>query len=1119
MGFRNMYIAASAGSGKTYQLVNRFIALLSLQQLATGRPDVARLIAITFTRKAAGEFKERILAALAEAAQSEEKALNFWQQRIRPTITDRRTGICPGMSEPDIPSPLDFFTRMLRELTNAFSKLNLSTIDSLFQRMVGALSHELGLNRFCTLDEAQEETCRRRALDLTYLQHSSNRDAELEAAINDCFPGEERLGTPDANIFELVKTYHSSVLNAPDALWGGDPDSLSDDELALFGLAREDITPSMEQQAFDAAVEKLRSLLLDVYDFPANYRTYIDSIGDTGSSLAPAPKRKWADFMALVEGAELNLSDILATRSAYYWRRLLTRTAALLRLILDFEQQYGSDVRSRGLHSFDDIPRLLRDRISEESVQLMEERTDARLDHWLLDEFQDTSHEQYNILCDLLMNRASADEGSVFMVGDAKQSIYQFRGGDPRIFMQARARLFGLEDGELSREESARMPLDTSYRSTQPVLDFANELFAKIERCACNASSAAHALWKQLGYNEHKAAPHMAKKPGFVAIYQAERKGDEFEDMHTPFVPGVDDKADGNMFRTLAALLANKRPAGTGRPVPGCAILVRNHREEQALHRALSALQPIYGFEGPLVICSDNEVGSDSPAGMALTHLFRWLSTPGDETSLSLLRLTPLWDALLGEFGDGAEELWSALHRIMSAGGMAGLLTRLLACCPALSCNEFMRQRLNAWLNAADAFDTSGGSLADWLVQIEALQVREEPQGNAIRIMTCFKAKGLEFDMVLLPQFSDARDMADYTKVNLLTRRDAEGKPLAVLLAPGKEAMENIPYVRDALYTPWQAEQEFSAFCVLYVAVTRAKYATYVVIPTFSETKTAGMTKEETILAGLRESESVTGMMLQLAAKQPISAEASYEQPLYEPHLHAPAFCIYRRGHSRWDMAWAEEHPAAEPSAPQAELPPPHFDFRSLSRSTPSGEAAAQRREAPRRFRETPRTHFGIAVHAAFEQVGWLEEGEMPVFTPAADAEEEQAQLCAQRALAEPAVHALFRKPAAPCRLYREQGIEALREGKVWVSGQIDRLVVEFADAACRHALRAHIIDFKSDRAESAELKPEYAPQMRGYREMVALAFHLPAEAVSVSLIHAPRQGQPCALSYTADEL
>ncbi len=1108
MGFRNMYIAASAGSGKTYQLVNRFVALLSLQQLDRGRPEVGRLIAVTFTRKAAGEFKERILAALADAAQSEQKARDFWQERIWPTISDEQNGICPGAPMPELPPLRDFFTTMLRALTDAFSELKLSTLDSFFQQMVSTLAPELGLNSFSTLDNAQQATMNRSSLDLTYLHLSDRPLAELEGALNDCFADEADKNRPDNNLFRLVSEYHEAVLNAPDALWGGHADQMTDAQLALFGLTRSDVTPLMPEGEYLTTVEALRRTLPPTAG--KNWHEFFISMSRLGSKLEPQPKKKeWAEWL---RGNAIDLEPLVAARQPLYWRRLLARTRAICELIRAFERHYNRDVRSRGLYTFNDVLELLRQRADEECMLLMEERTDARLDHWMLDEFQDTSWSQYDILRDLLLNRASSSDGSIFMVGDAKQSIYQFRGGDPHIFLQARRELFGLQAGSRACEESAQMPLDTSYRSTQPVLDFANELFSHMETTARNACAPARQTWEKLGYMTHRAAPHMQKQAGCAAIY---RVGPREAVLYAPHeVPELDGHKLANIFHALAAILAEKRPAGKAK-VPGVAILADSHNHEVLLANMLTLLQPRYGFEGPIVICNDNEVGNDSPAGRALSRLFLWLNTPADEKSLSLLRLTPLWDALCNSFGTEADTIWQSLHQLMAAAGLSGTLNKLAQICPQLTANDFLRQRFMVWLNAADAFDATGGSLPEWLAAIEKLTVREEPQGNAIRIMTTHKAKGLEFDMVLLPLL-DTKLMADSTHARLMQRRDEHGRAEAVLLKPTEDALVLNPAVREAVFTPWQAEQEFSSFCELYVAITRAKYATYVVMPRFSPPKSKKEPPAEYLILNRQvKGESLVGMMVQLAATAD-AADESQNLPT--------ADCLYLRGDAHWERDWLERHPATQATAaaePEEEL---NFHFPTLTRSTPSGRAAAARQHgsrAPMQFGERNRSgaSFGTLVHHYFEQVGWLAEGELPELPEAHDDEEAQAQQAVLHALAEPAVHALFRRPAVPCRLFREQGIEALREGKSWVSGQLDRLVVQYEDATCRRATSAHIIDYKSDRCDAAALRHEYAPQMREYSEMVALAFHLPPEAVSVTLIHAPRTGTAAALPYAAGEL
>ena len=119
----NTMIRASAGSGKTYQLTNRFIRLLLNGQA----PE--RIIALTFTRKAAGEFFEGILTKLAGAASDPEEA-----KRLAKDI---------GQAESDFGS--DDFRSALRRLVEEMNRLSLGTIDSFFHRVLGVFSLEFGL--------------------------------------------------------------------------------------------------------------------------------------------------------------------------------------------------------------------------------------------------------------------------------------------------------------------------------------------------------------------------------------------------------------------------------------------------------------------------------------------------------------------------------------------------------------------------------------------------------------------------------------------------------------------------------------------------------------------------------------------------------------------------------------------------------------------------------------------------------------------------------------------------------------------------------------------------------------------------------------------------------------
>ena len=468
-------------------------------------------------------------------------------------------------------------------------------------------------------------------------------------------------------------------------------------------------------------------------------------------------------------------------------------------------------------------------------------------------------------------------------------------------------------------------------------------------------------------------------------------------------------------------------------------------------------------------------------------------------------------------------------------GGLGSFLRALQARCESLqTLSDFQRHRWQVWFNAADTFDAQGDSLAEWVGQMRLVSEREESQGNEIVIMTIHKAKGLEFDMVFLPQFASTKSMAQYNRVNLLKRCDEEGGVEAVLLRPSTALLEEKEQVKRCLYEPWHANEEFAGLCKLYVATTRAKMATYIILPYMGDEKDKKSARW-TILNETASGESTKGIMLQLAAKyQPnidddkdATQRGGNETDPYSPFAYAVPRFTYKNSNWACDVNKLMQQKKRAEQKDEAKTPQElgTYRFRSLARSTPSGldkdrqseetaDAPAVAEQPLRRVGSSSGANFGTLVHQMMEQVDWL--GGTPPKWPAGSTP--QAEELVARALACPAWAAAFTRPACPHLLLREQNIEAVMEG-VWVSGQIDRLVVEYADGLDKPATAAAIYDFKTDmQLDGSLLKEEYRAQMAAYRRMVTLCFALPLEAVSVTLLACPKQGEPAAHPYTAPD-
>lgn len=1041
----NMLISASAGTGKTYQLSLRFLGLLALNH---GR-NPERLIAITFTRKAAGEFKDRILTDLAKGAADDSGAQELKEQLwtvIKGTAEE--PGIWPQAPDSWKEEHLhqESFRHMLRILVQNLSRLNLCTIDSLFSQIASTSAFELGVSGFSMINNTQEKLARKEALLTLYRECS--RDAEharqFETAFLSGADSDADAADAEESMTRRIKSYHELFLDEPDVRKWGNPLTLGfTPETLMIPIPLEqfnEVLYSLINQAMNTPVPEGKKAMTTrnmFLRFLNAFRPYV-KLGkvrfrtEGGSSwdiTVEKARMSYADFWSP------RLDDLLES-----WMRMevinsLQRTRSTHELMSIFESKYSALIRNQGKFLFHDVTRMLGDGVvTPDFKRDLQYRMYCRYDHWMLDEFQDTSQSQWRVikpfLDDLTDSKAGA-EGSIFIVGDIKQSVYQWRGGDPELFRSVASRLQLDERG-----------MATSYRSVQPVLDMVNDL-CDYARTAPDSSPEALKQWGH--YPAHASAPHLAARSGCAQIWQTP-KMEEATAASDPVCQAVAD--------ILTQTDALRRGLDT-------AVLVGTRA------KALTVKTWLTDHGIPAELSDDVPLGIDSPLGKNLLHFFRWLLSPGDSFVIDILAHSPLRTLMKPDQPEGRD--WTEWHLLLEREGYAAVMAALergLAL-TGVELTDFQRDRLNVWLNEAEQVDEAGMPLYEWIQHMEDLTRREDPAGGIVRIMTIHKSKGLGFDIVILPQIGRDAPFADARHLTHFVKKDAEGGIQGIIMAPSKHIYTNVPQLHS-LYEEWKAQQEFDGFCKLYVALTRAKRATYIILPYQTPSK----------------KEVSTDSMWKIIRQAALKCEQGTKEVLPE----SGAECLYSIGNAQWHQeivptkhtnplqsktpGWPAQKPFIRERISPSAMHPAAVPPSSVQQATPHDPGA-----------------FGTQVHAVFERITRWDDDQKPewALNPATEAERNVAA-CMEI----PSIRALFTQPPS-ARIMKEQRIEAI-EGQAWISGVIDRLIIT--------GNTAHLVDFKTDRvATEEELKTRHQEQLNIYARIIANIIGIPLEHIRQSIV------------------
>lgn len=486
---RGVVVEACAGAGKTWMLVSRILRAL----LAGAEPQ--QILAITFTRKAAGEMRQRLQDWLDEFARADEG------RRVEALVqrgchVDEARALAPALAG------------LEARLLDAGRAVEIRTFHGWFSQLLRAaplaLLERLGLHPEMELLEDREDLqpqYRRRFLaavagdaelrgEHAWLIQVHGRhfvEQWLEAALEQRVELEraDAAGMLEASVPEAAALWPVFTGLATPAAALHEPGL----KALLAGLARE-LAANEKQKKQLAAAEGLAAGLhqLNQGDDAAAF----EAVWTALHTAEGTPRKQLGDRPAQAEACErlLAIREAIDQQQAHETHRRLVR---LSRVLFD---AYRDAKRERGLADMADLEqgaeRLLADA---EVGGWIQERLDARVRHLLIDEFQDTSPLQWRTLDAWLSGYAGAGGGAsgqqapvLFIVGDPKQSIYRFRRADPRVFAQAR-------DYVVQALGGAYLTCDHTRRNAAAVLTALNAVFER-----------AQAAGETEGYRTHTTA-------------------------------------------------------------------------------------------------------------------------------------------------------------------------------------------------------------------------------------------------------------------------------------------------------------------------------------------------------------------------------------------------------------------------------------------------------------------------------------------------------------------------------------------------------------------------------------------------------------------------------------
>lgn len=927
-----LIVSAAAGSGKTAVLVQRVIGLLC----DDAHPcSIDRLLVVTFTNAAASEMRAKIASALLENLAADPQNANLKRQlallpqaRIQTVHSFCMDLIRAHASQCDV-SP-DF---ALSDETE-YDLLKESAMDELlerrsaegtpaFEQLCDAICEERGDRRLAETVLDMYERLRSHPDPEAWLARAAEGEETAE-------PGETRWG---AYLLQSAERMLRFALERVEERCAWLAEDARNEAERKWQPVMEDVRGQLGMllAAAHDGWDALRAAL-GTWTNPRAPRAAKDA-DRTEHERCLAVKARANDIVKTIR-AELICAP--AARVMEEAARAQPIVRELCALVREFGVLYDAEKKRRNLLDFSDLEhlalRLLRTPVAREVAQ--------SLDELLVDEYQDTNEIQ-----DTIFAAVTPEHGSVFLVGDVKQSIYKFRLAEPEIFVK---KYLAWQEYDTAEQGDRRLALNRNFRSREEVLSLCNFLFSRL-------------MTREFGdidYTEDEALHCGASYPDACPA--------EFHVVDMSGFDGEEDSPEKALVEArfvaarLSALLREMRvfDAGSGEmrvPRPGdCAILLSSFRSKAPYYAQALAELSIPSASG-----GGGQFFGSLEISVMLSYLRLIDNRRQDVPLISVLR-SPLYFFTADELcdiraakreGDFFDALCAYAETSVKANSFLAELNGLCDSAADLSVSELLsrlygitgargvfaaldggaqrHENLARLYELARGFESSGArGLSAFLRAIDRRIEKElEPQapaaqGDAVQIMSIHRSKGLEFPIVVVPDLAKQFNTDSLRKPVLFHEKLGIG----LSLRDEEKHTETKTQMHYAVRAMLAREQRAEELRKLYVALTRAKEKLILVmalpnaaraLEKWAAESAVGALEPERLAAQSSAAAWIGATLLQHAGAQPLRAYCGDQAPVSVAGDRAALICSFVCGEDvcgeRWNGGTPHEGQACAP--------------------------------------------------------------------------------------------------------------------------------------------------------------------------------------------------------------